>query len=48
MRIKVEITKSELLEDFADEQHLKDCIVEDLDEAREYPGYSVEVVVLNV
>jgi len=47
MRIKVEITQSELLADFADEKHLKDCIIEDLDEAREYPGYSIEIVVIS-
>lgn len=45
MLITVEITQSEL-EDFeCSSRELEWCILEDLDQARDYPGFNVKVIV---
>lgn len=48
MKIIVEITEAELQESgFSDAGELKANIIDDLDEAREYPGFNVEVRVVD-
>ncbi|MFT2798812.1 hypothetical protein [Serratia sp. N21D137] len=47
MRIKVEVTQEELEEvGFSGLEELKQAIIEDLDDARDYPGYSVAVEIM--
>lgn len=46
MGIEVRISKAELEEDFIDGEHLKRCITEDLNEGRDYPGFSVKIIVV--
>jgi hypothetical protein len=46
MKIIVEVTKEELKEaNFTDEEHMRECIIGDLDDARAYPGFNIKVVV---
>lgn len=46
MKIIVEMTLKELKEsNFTDEQHMRECIISDLDDARDYPGFNIKVVV---
>lgn len=45
MKITVEVTKKELEEMGVNRERLKEFIVEDLDDARDYVGYNVEVVI---
>lgn len=46
MRITVELTNKEFEEsDFETIGQIKEFIYEDLDQARDYPGYTVEVIV---
>ncbi len=44
MKIVVEVTREELSE-FIDEEHMRECIIEDLDNGREYPGFNVKIII---
>lgn len=46
MKITVEMTLKELKEsNFTEEQHMRECIIADLGDARDYPGFNIKVVV---
>lgn len=46
MKIIVEVTNEELKEcNFTDEDHLRECIIGDLDDARDYPGFNIKAIV---
>lgn len=46
MKLTVELTRKELEEcNFTDEQHMRECIISDLDDGRDYPGFNIKVIV---
>ncbi|WP_205959266.1 hypothetical protein [Pantoea stewartii] len=45
MEITVQVTKKELEEMGVSRERLKEFIMEDLDDARDYVGFNVEVVI---
>lgn len=48
MKIVIEVTKQEMKEcNFADEEYMRECIIGDLDDARDYPGFNVKVIVID-
>lgn len=48
MRIKVEVTQEELDEcEFSSADGLKEEIIEALDDARDFPGFNVEVEIVD-
>lgn len=46
MQIEVRITRAELEESFIDSEHLRASIIADLDDGKDYPGFSVKITII--
>lgn len=46
MKILIEVTKEEMTEcGFVNEENMRESIISDLDDARDYPGFNIKVIV---
>lgn len=46
MEIEIRISSAELDENFIDAEHLRQCVIADLDDGREYPDFKVKIIII--